>query len=70
LERLYNKVEVHQKVLESWIAKALRSEGERRIIVDSEIAGEVTQIRNDMQEFVNKQLPCCVREAVKAGLTT
>jgi hypothetical protein len=35
----------------------LRQEAEWRIAVEGEIAEEVTHIRSDMQEFVNKYLP-------------
>jgi hypothetical protein len=36
--------------------------------VEGEIAEEVTHIRTDMQEFVNKQLPGWIQEGVSAGL--
>jgi hypothetical protein len=36
--------------------------------VEGEIAGEVTRIRTDMQEFVNKQLPGWIQEGVSSGL--
>jgi hypothetical protein len=48
LEKLHKQVQDHQKYQESHIAEALRLEGERRTIVEGEIIGEVTQIRNDM----------------------
>jgi hypothetical protein len=57
LERLPDQVEQHQRTQAEWIAKALRQEGKQRIAVEGEIAEEVTHIRTDMQEFVNKQLP-------------
>jgi predicted nucleotidyltransferase len=41
---------------EERIAEALRLEGEQRMAVEKEIVREVTHIRNDMQEFVTKQL--------------
>jgi hypothetical protein len=43
--------------LEQRIAKALHLEGEYKSAVEGEIAGELTRIRNDMQEFVNRELP-------------
>jgi hypothetical protein len=36
--------------------------------VEQEIAGEVTHITTDMQEFVNKQLPGWIHEGVVSGL--
>jgi hypothetical protein len=53
---------------EDRIAKALRQEGERRTAVEGEIVREVTRIRTNMQEFVNKQLPGWVQEGVTSGL--
>jgi hypothetical protein len=38
------------------MAIALGQEGKRRTTVEGEIAGKVTHIRTDMQEFVNIQL--------------
>jgi hypothetical protein len=68
LEKLYKQVKQHQRSQESRIAEALRQEGEWRSAVEEEIASEVTRIRTDMQEFVNKQLPCWIQEGVASGL--
>jgi hypothetical protein len=38
-------------------------------VVEEEIAGEVTDIRNNMQEFVNKQLPGWIQEEVVSELS-
>jgi hypothetical protein len=57
LEKLHDQVEQHQKLQEGRIAEVLRQEGERSTAIEGEIAAEVTRIRTDMQEFVNKQLP-------------
>jgi hypothetical protein len=70
LEKLHEQVEQHQRSQEDRIAEALRREGEWRTAVEGEIAQEVTRIRTDMQEFVNKQLPGWIQEGVSAGLKT
>jgi hypothetical protein len=57
LEKLYNQVGEHQRMQAERIAKALRFEREWRSAMEGEIAGEVTRIRNDIQDFVNKPLP-------------
>jgi sensor c-di-GMP phosphodiesterase-like protein len=54
LEKHYDNVEQHQKSQEERIAEALHQEGVRRTAVEEEIVEEVTRIRTDMQEFVNK----------------
>jgi hypothetical protein len=41
--------------LEQRIAEALRKEGEWKTVVEGKIVEEVTHIRADIQEFVNKQ---------------
>jgi hypothetical protein len=41
---------------EERIAETLQQEGEWRIVINGKIVGQVTYIRIDMQEFVNKQL--------------
>jgi hypothetical protein len=53
---------------EERLVEALRQEGERKTAVEGEIVGEVTHIRTDMQEFVNKQLPGWIQEGVALGL--
>jgi hypothetical protein len=68
LEKLHEQVKNHQKLQETRIAEALRQEGARRTTVEEEIATEVTRIRTDMQEFVNKQLPGWIQEGVSSGL--
>jgi exonuclease VII large subunit len=69
LETLHERVQQHQKSQEERIAEASRQEGERRTAVEGEIAGEVTQIRTDMQEFVNKQLSGWIQQGVASGLS-
>jgi hypothetical protein len=50
------------------IADALRLEGEWRSAVEGKTAGEITRIRNDMQEFVNRQLPSWIQEGIVSKL--
>jgi hypothetical protein len=69
LETLHEQVQQHQKSQEERITEALRQEGEKRTAVEGEIAGEVTQIRTDMQEFVNKQLSGWIQQGVASGLS-
>jgi hypothetical protein len=54
---------------EERIAKALRQEGEWRTAVEGEIVEEVTRIRTNMQEFVNKQLLWWIQEGLASGLS-
>jgi uncharacterized protein YqfA (UPF0365 family) len=68
LEKLHEQVAQYQRKQEDRIAEALRLEGEWRTAVEGEIAEEVTCIRSDMQEFVNKQLPGWIQEGVTSGL--
>jgi hypothetical protein len=68
LERLHKQVQNHQTSQEERIADTLRQEGERRSAVEQEIVGEVTRIRTEMQEFVNKQLPGWIQDGVSTGL--
>jgi polyhydroxyalkanoate synthesis regulator phasin len=68
LEKLREQVEQHQKSQEEWIAEVLTQEGARRTMVEGEITNEVTRIRTDMQEFVNKQLPGWIQEGITSGL--
>jgi polyhydroxyalkanoate synthesis regulator phasin len=68
LEKLHQQVKNHQESQEERITEALRQEGARRSVVEGEIAEEVTRIRTDMQEFVNKQLPGWLQEGVTSGL--
>jgi hypothetical protein len=68
LERLHKQVKQHQRPQEDRIAEALRKEGERRTVVEGEIASEVTCIQTNMQEFVNQQLPGWIQEEVTSGL--
>jgi hypothetical protein len=69
LENLHNQVHQHQKTQEERIAEALRQEGERRTAVEGEIVREVTRIRTNMQEFVNRQLPGWIQEGVAFRLS-
>jgi hypothetical protein len=45
----------------------LQQEGEWSTAVEGEITEEVTYIRTDMQEFVNKQLSGWIQEGVASG---
>jgi hypoxanthine phosphoribosyltransferase len=57
LEKRYDQVEDHLRMQEQRRAESLWLEGEWTLVVEGEIVGEVNHIRNDKQEFVNKQLP-------------
>jgi hypothetical protein len=48
LEKLHEQVNSYQKMQEERIAKALRIERDGRMMVEKEIVGKVTRIRNDM----------------------
>jgi hypothetical protein len=69
LKNLHDQVEEHQWTQSQRIAKALRQEGEWRLVINGEKAEEVTHIRTDMQEFVNKQLPGWIQEEIASGLS-
>jgi hypothetical protein len=68
LETLHEQVKSHQESQEERIVEALRQEGARRSAVEGEIAGEVTRIRTDMQQFVYQPLPGWIQDGVSAGL--